>query len=113
MITLADLLRGLPGSVGLPTSRGFVAGIRPNGQLLNMPPRLRWRIRRRTHLRVDLYEGEGRNESDMSTTYRYSPRTPGCVLLYFLIRSLGSKFRRLLHRPSASDIQSIEREPAN
>jgi hypothetical protein len=80
---------------------------------MNIPPRLRQRIPRRAYLRVDLYEGEGRNESDMSTTYRYSPRTPGCVLLYFLIRSLGSKFRRLLHPLSGNDIQSIEREAAN
>jgi hypothetical protein len=49
----------------------------------------------------------------MTTTYRYSPRTPGCVLLYFLIRSVGSTFRRLLHRRFASDIESIEREGAN
>lgn len=49
----------------------------------------------------------------MTTTYRYSPRTPGCVLLYFLIRSVGSKFRRLLHRLSASDTQSVEREAAS
>jgi len=54
MITLADLLRGLPGTVGLRASRSFVEGIRPNGQLLNMPPRLRQRIRRPTHLRGGL-----------------------------------------------------------
>ena len=46
----------------------------------------------------------------MTTTYRFSPRTPGCVLLYFLIRRVASGFAHLLHKPSASDMQSVERE---
>jgi hypothetical protein len=46
----------------------------------------------------------------MSATYSYSPRTPGCVLLYFLIGSLASKFVRSLQRLSSRNIQSMEKK---
>jgi hypothetical protein len=48
----------------------------------------------------------------MSVTYSYSPRTPGCVLVYFLIRSATSKVIRLLQRLSDRNIHSMEKQVA-
>jgi len=48
----------------------------------------------------------------MSATYSYSPRTPGCVLVYFLVRSATSKVIRLLQKLSHHNTHSMEKKVA-